>query len=89
MGFSEQYGTPVATPGIAEKGLFNMQLEVRATGGHSSVPPPNTVGLVCNLQPVTSIEINLQSIGILAALLVQIESNPFEARLVRGPVGLP
>ncbi|KAJ2932620.1 hypothetical protein H1R20_g4468, partial [Candolleomyces eurysporus] len=65
LGFSEQYGTPIATPGISEKGSFNMQLEVRATGGHSSVPPPHT------------------GIGILAALLVQIEANPFEARLVR------
>ncbi|KAJ2914647.1 hypothetical protein MD484_g5753, partial [Candolleomyces efflorescens] len=65
LGFSEQYGTPIATPGISEKGSFNMQLEVRATGGHSSVPPPHT------------------GIGILAALLVQVEANPFEAQLVR------
>jgi Gly-Xaa carboxypeptidase len=45
VGFSEQYGSPVATPGISEKGSFNMQLEVRATGGHSSVPPPHTVSV--------------------------------------------
>ncbi|KAJ2920853.1 hypothetical protein H1R20_g16240, partial [Candolleomyces eurysporus] len=64
-GFSEQYGTYVAGPGIAEKGYLNVQVEVKAPGGHSSVPPPHT------------------SIGILSALLVHLEKNPFEVHLSR------
>ncbi|KAL0071168.1 hypothetical protein AAF712_001728 [Marasmius tenuissimus] len=65
-GFMEQYGTVFATPGIAEKGSMNLNIEVATSGGHSSVPPPHT------------------SIGILAALLVHIEENPFEVHIERG-----
>lgn len=43
VGFSEQYGTYLAGPGIAEKGYLNVQVEVKAPGGHSSVPPAHTV----------------------------------------------
>jgi acetylornithine deacetylase/succinyl-diaminopimelate desuccinylase-like protein len=45
VGFSEQYGTYLAGPGIAEKGFLNVQVEVKAPGGHSSVPPAHTVCL--------------------------------------------
>lgn len=65
VGFSEQFGSFIAGPGIAEKGSLNVQVEVRAPGGHSSVPPDHT------------------SIGILSALLVHFEKNPFDVQLTR------
>ncbi len=34
--------TPLALVGIAEKGFLTLKLTARATGGHSSLPPPST-----------------------------------------------
>jgi Gly-Xaa carboxypeptidase len=65
-GFQEQYGSVVATPGIAEKGFLNVLVEVTAPGGHSSLPPSHT------------------SIGMLSALLVKYENNPYKTKLTRG-----
>ncbi|KAK7059850.1 carboxypeptidase S [Favolaschia claudopus] len=62
-GFSEMYGATFASPGVAEKGSLNVDLEVQTPGGHSSVPPAHT------------------SIGILSALIVELESNPPPATL--------
>jgi acetylornithine deacetylase/succinyl-diaminopimelate desuccinylase-like protein len=42
-GFVRQYGSVVASPGIAEKGFINVLVEVTAPGGHSSIPPAHTV----------------------------------------------
>ncbi|TRM63311.1 carboxypeptidase S [Schizophyllum amplum] len=66
-GFSEQYGTIVATPGIAEKGHLDVNVEVHSPGGHSrsQCSPAHT------------------SIGILARLLVEYENNPFHFDLAR------
>ncbi|KAJ4490443.1 hypothetical protein J3R30DRAFT_3279023 [Lentinula aciculospora] len=64
-GFSEQFGTIFATPGIAEKGSVNIDVSIAAPGGHSSLPPEHT------------------SIGILSALLVQVENHPFEVHIQR------
>ncbi|KAG5645625.1 hypothetical protein DXG03_005616 [Asterophora parasitica] len=64
-GFSEQYGTVFATPGIAEKGYIDVRVEVSTAGGHSSIPPQHT------------------SIGILSALLVKYENNPWSVELTR------
>jgi Gly-Xaa carboxypeptidase len=64
-GFAEQYGSVIATPGIAEKGFLNVLVEVTAPGGHSSIPPAHT------------------SIGILSALLVHYEQNPYPVKLSR------
>ncbi|KIM44930.1 hypothetical protein M413DRAFT_442904 [Hebeloma cylindrosporum] len=64
-GFSQQFGSVVATPGIAEKGFINVLVEVTAPGGHSSIPPAHT------------------SIGILSALLVHYEKNPYEVKIGR------
>jgi acetylornithine deacetylase/succinyl-diaminopimelate desuccinylase-like protein len=44
--FTEQFGTIIASPGIAEKGSFNVRVEVTAPGGHSSIPPPHTVFVI-------------------------------------------
>ncbi|KDR80513.1 hypothetical protein GALMADRAFT_60610 [Galerina marginata CBS 339.88] len=64
-GFIEQYGSVIATPGIAEKGFLNVLVEVTAPGGHSSIPPVHT------------------SIGILSALLVHFEQNPYPVKITR------
>lgn len=45
-GFTEQFGSVIATPGIAEKGNLNVLVEVTAPGGHSSIPPPHTVFVI-------------------------------------------
>ena len=42
-GFSGQYGSVFAIPAIAEKGYYDVKIEVATAGGHSSVPPPHTV----------------------------------------------
>ncbi|KZS99903.1 uncharacterized protein LAESUDRAFT_59474 [Laetiporus sulphureus 93-53] len=42
----EQCGGIFAFPAIAEKGYFDMRIEVNAPGGHSSVPPAHT-SLLC------------------------------------------
>ncbi|KZT01079.1 carboxypeptidase S [Laetiporus sulphureus 93-53] len=38
----DQYGGTFAFPAIAQKGYFDMRIEVNAPGGHSSVPPVHT-----------------------------------------------
>jgi acetylornithine deacetylase/succinyl-diaminopimelate desuccinylase-like protein len=42
-GFAGQFGSVVASPGVAEKGFLNVLVEVTAPGGHSSIPPAHTV----------------------------------------------
>lgn len=64
-GFAEEYGSIVATPGIAEKGYLDVKVEITTPGGHSSVPPKHT------------------GIGILSALLVAYEANPYGVKLTR------
>ncbi|WWD17284.1 hypothetical protein CI109_101724 [Kwoniella shandongensis] len=41
-GLSEEYGSLVASFGMAEKGSTNIDIKVETLGGHSSVPPPHT-----------------------------------------------
>lgn len=33
----------MSSPGVAEKGKFDMRFEISAPGGHSSIPPQHTV----------------------------------------------
>ena len=47
-GFAEQGGSVFAMPGIAEKGSIDVNVEVTASGGHSSVPPKHTVSFSVN-----------------------------------------
>ncbi|PCH36644.1 carboxypeptidase S [Wolfiporia cocos MD-104 SS10] len=45
-----QYGGVFALPAIAEKGYLDVQLDVSAPGGHSSVPPPHTtIGMLASM----------------------------------------
>ncbi|KAE9391318.1 carboxypeptidase S [Gymnopus androsaceus JB14] len=49
-GFSEKYGITFATPGVAEKGYLDLQVDVASPGGHSSVPPSHTtIGILSRL----------------------------------------
>ncbi|THU98459.1 carboxypeptidase S [Dendrothele bispora CBS 962.96] len=49
-GFTEQYGTIFATPGVAEKGSFSIRMDLATKGGHSSVPPEHTsIGILSAL----------------------------------------
>ncbi|KAJ6529669.1 hypothetical protein B0H19DRAFT_968101 [Mycena capillaripes] len=49
-GYSENYGTVFAVPGVAEKGMVNVEMEVQTPGGHSSVPPEHTsIGILAAL----------------------------------------
>ncbi|KAI3616852.1 carboxypeptidase s [Moniliophthora roreri] len=49
-GLMEQFGTAFATPGVAEKGSMNVNIEVATAGGHSSVPPRHTsIGILSSL----------------------------------------
>ncbi|KAG7095530.1 hypothetical protein E1B28_006267 [Marasmius oreades] len=49
-GFMDQYGSVFATPGIAEKGSVDVDIEVATAGGHSSVPPRHTsIGILAAL----------------------------------------
>ncbi|THG92711.1 hypothetical protein EW026_g8286 [Hermanssonia centrifuga] len=55
----------IAYPAVAEKGSFNLRIEVSTPGGHSSVPPAHT------------------GIGILAALVTELEEHPHPIQLYR------
>ena len=49
-GYMEQFGSAFATPGVAEKGSTNVQVQVNTPGGHSSVPPAHTgIGILSRL----------------------------------------
>ncbi|KAK7748121.1 hypothetical protein SLS53_001375 [Cytospora paraplurivora] len=56
-GLAEHWGTLFALPGVAEKGYIDVDVIVRAPGGHSSVPPKhNGIGITGEL--ITLIEAN-------------------------------
>lgn len=73
-------------PAVAEKGSFNLLMEVSAPGGHSSVPPAHTVrqlqrwSLPCRSDQILPV---FQSIGMLAALITELEAHPHEPALYR------
>ncbi|THH16988.1 hypothetical protein EUX98_g9209 [Antrodiella citrinella] len=48
--YMEEYGSVIATVGTAEKGYFDVRVEVESPGGHSSVPPEHTtIGILASL----------------------------------------
>ncbi|TFK26197.1 carboxypeptidase s [Coprinopsis marcescibilis] len=49
-GFYDEFGSAIALPGITEKGLYNIRLQVQTPGGHSSVPPDHTsIGILSEM----------------------------------------
>ncbi|KAI0742053.1 carboxypeptidase S [Daedaleopsis nitida] len=67
-GYSVSDEVIMASPGVAEKGKFDVRFEISAPGGHSSIPPEHT------------------SIGMLAAVIKQLEDNPHEPHLNRSGI---
>ncbi|KAI0367043.1 Zn-dependent exopeptidase [Pilatotrama ljubarskyi] len=65
--YGTAYGGDVvfAFPALSEKGYLDVQIEVTAPGGHSSVPPAHT------------------AIGMLSAMIVELETQPHPATLTR------
>lgn len=56
IGFLEgRADSVIATPAVAEKGHFDLRLEVSSPGGHSSVPPEHTVSSLKTATTVTGI----------------------------------
>ncbi|KAL9616066.1 MAG: hypothetical protein Q9160_009026 [Pyrenula sp. 1 TL-2023] len=54
-GISSIWGSSFATPGVAEKGYVDVEIVVRMSGGHSSIPPAhNGIGVMSEL--ITLIE---------------------------------
>lgn len=68
---------------VAEKGYLDVRVEVATPGGHSSVPPEHTVRIYHPYKPTYTHFATSQSIGILASLLVEIESTPYQPELPR------
>jgi len=64
-GFAEQYGSVFATPGIAEKGHFDVHVEVTAPGGHSSIPPKHTVRFSMNAPDRLNFSRSARALGFL------------------------
>jgi len=61
---------PLALVGVAEKGYLSLQLSVRATPGHSSMPPP---------QPEQS------AIGMMSAALARLDASPMPGAITGLP----
>lgn len=47
-GISEIWGQTFAAPGVAEKGAVDVVVTIRMPGGHSSVPPPVSLGILAH-----------------------------------------
>ncbi|KAF2422413.1 carboxypeptidase s [Tothia fuscella] len=75
-GVNTLWGTHFASPGVAEKGYVDVEIIVRAPGGHSSIPPNhNGIGIMSDL--ITQIESHLH-------LPHLSENNPYLAVLQCG-----
>ncbi|WWD19541.1 hypothetical protein CI109_104002 [Kwoniella shandongensis] len=49
-GLNDEWGPLLALPGLAEKGIANLQFTVTSPGGHSSVPPKHTsIGFLAHI----------------------------------------
>lgn len=57
QGMMKGIDQPVAMVGVAEKGFVNLKLTVRAEGGHSSQPPPQTAAGILS-QAIVNLENN-------------------------------
>lgn len=75
-GIAEEWGTLMATPGVAEKGYTDVSIVVRMPGGHSSIPPPHT-GIGVMSEFITHIEADPYPTKLYS-------ENPYLAKLVCG-----
>ncbi|KDN44742.1 carboxypeptidase S [Tilletiaria anomala UBC 951] len=50
LGIGQEHGVDVAMPAVGEKGYLDVKMDVRAPGGHSSMPPDHTaIGIMSKL----------------------------------------
>ena len=83
MGFEKSFDSVVALPAVVEKGYIDVHLTVKSPGGHSSLPPKHTVGTVVSCSWKNSKTYLIQTIGLLAAFITEIEANPIPRKLSR------
>jgi Gly-Xaa carboxypeptidase len=88
-GISFEYGSTVATFGMAEKGSVNVNIKVETLGGHSSVPPAHTGSTwlhavdhtIVTLLPSCRRSSLTEPVGIMSLVLAELEANPFPPSL--------
>lgn len=86
-GFLETYGSVTAQPSVTEKGYIDIRLTVSSPGGHSSIPPKHTVEfLIQSPLKVMLTQYLVQSIGLLATMITELEASPIPVKLSRGSV---
>ena len=80
-GFTTNWGSIFATPGVGEKGYTDVDITVRMPGGHSSIPPAHTsIGVLSDL--VTHIEADTYRTWLA-------EDNPFLSAMQCGAAHAP
>ncbi|KAJ6469326.1 hypothetical protein C8R45DRAFT_837463 [Mycena sanguinolenta] len=94
-GFTSTYGAIVASPGVAEKGSVNVNVEVQTPGGHSSVPPAHTsIGILAALivhmeanAPVPTLAVDTPAYNMAACLAAHAPDMPHKLKraILRAP----
>lgn len=80
-GFSSNWGSIFATPGVGEKGYTDVDITIRMPGGHSSIPPAHTsIGVLSEL--ITHIEADTYRTWLA-------ENNPFLSAMQCGAAHAP
>lgn len=80
-GFSTNWGSIFATPGVGEKGYTDVDITIRMPGGHSSIPPAHTsIGVLSEL--ITHIEADTYRTWLA-------EDNPFLSAMQCGAAHAP